>query len=122
MILFLAAGNPMRMVLRALLIFEVIAFGLSIPVMIQVSGVSGLWAGVLGGSAALLCLVAAGLLKSRVGFLIGWLAQLGGVLLGLLTPGMFIIGGMFLALWIFTIVLGHRIESGRREVAVDPSR
>ncbi|MGO1973485.1 MAG: DUF4233 domain-containing protein [Propionibacteriaceae bacterium] len=122
MILFLAAGNPMRMVLRSLLIFEVIAFGLSIPVMIQVSGVSGLWAGVLGGMAMLLCLVAAGLLKSRVGFLVGWLAQLVGVLLGLLTPGMYVIGGMFLALWILTIVLGHRIESGRREMAVDPGR
>lgn len=122
MILFLAAGNPMRMVLRALLFFEVVAFGLSIPVMIQVSGVSGLWAGVLGGTAALLCLVAAGLLKTRVGFLIGWIAQIAGVLLGLLTSGMFIIGGMFLALWVFTIVLGRRIESGQREVAIDPGR
>lgn len=122
MILFLPDPNPMRMVLRALLLFEVIAFGLAIPVMIQVSGVSGLWAGLLGGGAALLCLVGAGLLKSKVGFAVAWVAQLAGVGLGLLTPGMYVIGGMFLALWILSIVLGHRIESGRRDVAVDPSR
>lgn len=122
MIGFLPPGNPMGMVLRSILVFEVVAYGLSIPVMIQVSGVSGLWAGVLGGAAMLLCLVAAGTLRTRVGYVIGWLAQLAGVGLGLLTPGMFVIGGMFLALWVVSLVLGHRIQVGRTETAVDPGR
>ena len=53
----LTPGNPMRIVLLAVLIFEVIVFGLSIPVMILVSDVPALTAALAGGGAALLALV-----------------------------------------------------------------
>ena len=106
----LDSGNPMRVVLLAILIFEVIAFGLAIPVMIRVSHVSlGLAVG-LGGGAALLALVAAALLRSPAGYLVGWPVQLVGVALGFLTPPMFFVGAMFLALWLLTFVLGKRLD------------
>jgi hypothetical protein len=106
----LSAGNPMRVVLLAILIFEVIAFGLAIPVMIRISQVSlGLAVG-LGGGAALLALVAAGLLRGPAGYLVGWSVQFLGVVLGFLTAPMFFVGAMFLALWLLTFILGKRLD------------
>jgi len=109
-------GNPMRTVLMTLLLFEVIVFGLAIPVMIFLSNVSGGAAVALGGGAALVALLAAGLLRRPTGYLIGWLAQLVGVALGFATTSMFAIGGLFLLLWVISFVLGKRLD-GRPEVA-----
>ena len=106
----LSPGNPMRAVLLAILIFEVIVFALAVPVMILVSNVSvGLSAG-FGGGAALLALVAAAMLRRPAGYFLGWPVQLLGVALGFLTAPMFFVGGMFLALWLLTFVLGKRLD------------
>ena len=111
LIIILKAGNPMRVVLMTVLIFETIVFGLSIPVMILVSNVSaGIAAGFAGG-AALLALVAAALLRSPVGYVLGWLSQLAGVALGLLTTSMFVIGTLLAAVWVLAFVLGKRLDS-----------
>jgi hypothetical protein len=106
----LSYGNPMRVVLLAILIFEVIAFGLAIPVMILVSEVSAGLAFGFGGGVALLALVAAALLRGPAGYLVGWPVQLLGVALGFLTASMFFVGGMFLALWLVTFILGKRLD------------
>ncbi len=111
--MILPPNNPMRVVLLAVLIFEVIVFGLAIPVMIFVSSVSGPVAAVAGGGAALLALVAAGLLRRPVGYYVGWVTQLVGIALGLLTSAMFIVGVMFAGLWVLTFVLGRRLERNR---------
>lgn len=118
----LAADNPMRTVLLTTLIFEVIVFGLAIPVMIQVSDVSPAAAGGFGGGAALLALIAAGVLRKPYGYPVAWLAQVAGVALGFLTPSMYLVGGMFLGLWLISFMLGKRIESGHRDVAVQPDK
>ena len=103
--------NPMRVVLLTVLIFEVIVFGLAVPVMILVSHVSPGLAAVGGGIAALLALAAAALLRKPVGYLVGWITQPVGILLGLLTPAMFVVGGMFAGLWVLSFVLGQRLEN-----------
>ena len=105
----LSAGNPMRVVLMTVLIFEVVAFGLAIPVMIFVSNVPA--AAAAGGVTALLAVVAAGLLRSPVGYVLGWLTQLAGLALGLLTPTMFIVGTLFAAVWVLAFALGKRLDS-----------
>ena len=107
----LRPGNPMRVVLMSVLLFQVIVFGLAIPVMILVSRVPALSASVFAGGAALLALVAAGLLRKPIGYLLGWLTQLVGVALGLLTPTMFLVGAIFLALWVISFVLGKRLDA-----------
>ena len=108
----LTAGNPMRAVLMTVLIFEVIVFGLAIPVMIFVSDVPGAAAAGFGGATAALALVAAGLLRRPpVGYILGWLTQLAGLALGLLTPPMFIVGGLFAGVWVLAFVLGKRLDS-----------
>ena len=106
----LSPTNPMRVVLLSVLAFEVIVFGLAVPVMILLSDVPGLWAGLVGGGACLLALVAAGLMRRPLGYPLGWLTQVVGVALGLLTPAMYIVGGMFALLWVVTFLLGKRLD------------
>ena len=106
----LTPRNPMRAVLLSTLLFEVLLFALAIPVMILVSDAPALPAALYGSGAALLALVAAGLLRKPAGYPLGWLAQPAGILLGFLTPAMFVVGAMFAALWIVSFVLGKRLD------------
>jgi hypothetical protein len=110
-VITLSAGNPMRVVLMTVLIFELIVFGLAIPVMIFISNVPAVMAAGLGGGAAVLALVAAGLLRSRVGYVLGWLTQLAGLALGFLTTLMFIVGILLAAVWVLAFILGKRLDS-----------
>ena len=107
----LSPGNPMRVVLMTLLIFEVVVFGLAIPGMILVSEVSAAAAAGFAGCAALLALVAAGLLRSRVGYVLGWVVQGAGLALGFLTTTMFVVGALFAAVWVMSFVMGKRLDS-----------
>jgi hypothetical protein len=111
-VISLSTGNPMRVVLMMILIFEMIVFGLAIPVMIFVSNVPAAAAAGVAGAAAVLALVAAGLLRSRIGYVLGWLAQLAGLALGLLTRSMFLVGAIFAGVWVLAFVLGKRLDSG----------
>jgi Protein of unknown function (DUF4233) len=111
LIIILKTGNPMRVVLMTVLIFETIVFGLSAPVMILISNVSAAVAAGFAGGAALLALVAAALLRSPVGYVLGWLTQLAGVALGLLTTSMFLVGTLLAAVWVLGFVLGKRLDS-----------
>jgi hypothetical protein len=109
-VIILSPGNPMRVVLMTVLIFEVIVFGLAIPVMIFVSNVPAAAAAGFAGGAAVLALVAAGLLRYRVGYVLGWLVQLAGLALGLLTTSMFIVGAILAGVWLLAFVLGKRLD------------
>jgi hypothetical protein len=106
----LPAGNPMIRVLQVFLILDVIVFALVIPGMIQVSDRSLLVSMVSGGVAIVVALAAAGTIhRGRLGFALGWLTQLLGLALGLLTPFQFITGAVFALLWVVTFVLGKRL-------------
>lgn len=108
----LANANPMRVVLLTVLIFEVVVFGLAVPVMILVSGVSPAVAALTGGGLALLALIAAALLRRPAGYLVGWAVQPLGILLGLLTGAMFVVGTMFAGLWVLSFILGRQLAAG----------
>jgi hypothetical protein len=109
----LSPGNPMRVVLLSVLIFEVIVFGLAIPVMILIGDVSAGAASGFGGGAALLALLAAGTLRRPTGYYLGWATQLVGIALGFLTSTMFIVGVMFAAIWVITFILGKRLDEAK---------
>lgn len=118
----LTAGNPMGKVMMAVLLFEAITIGLSIPVMIMVSGVTPSWAGLAGGAATALALVAALMLrKSRLGYPLGWATQLVAVSLSFLTIGMLFMGVMFATLWVVCFVLGRRLESQGEQAGGGPA-
>lgn len=106
----LRPGSPMTRVLMIHLVFEAIVFGLAIPGMIMVSGVSPTVAFVAGGAAALLALVAAGLLRTPVGWPLGWLVQAVGIALGAATDMMYWVGAIFAALWVLIFVLGRAVD------------
>jgi hypothetical protein len=107
----LSAKNPMRRVLMITLCFEVIVFGLAVPVMHYVSSVPLEQAALLGGGAALLAIVSAALMRSPIGYVLGWLTQLAGLALGFLTPSMFAVGAMFAAIWVVTVILGRKLDA-----------
>ena len=65
----------------------------------------------LGGVLAILFILNAGILKRRGGYLLGSILQLCLIGYGLVVPQMYFMGGLFLILWIFAIVLGRRGEA-----------
>lgn len=107
----LSAKNPMRVVLLSTLLFEVIVFGLAIPVLILIGEVAPGAATGFSGGTAVLALAAAGLLRKNTGYYVGWAAQLAGILLGLLMPVMFVVGGMFALIWLISFILGRRLDA-----------
>lgn len=67
------------------------------------------------GAVALLCLLALGLLRRPPGIWIGSAVQLLLLASGLVVPMMFVVGAVFLALWVVAVILGGRIDSERAE-------
>ncbi len=113
--LTLPVGNPMTKVVVSFLAFEVIVFGLTIPGMILVSGISvamSVVLGCIGMVASILCAVG---VPRTWGYLLAWALQIFGILLGLATPMMYAVGIVFAAIWVSIIVLGRRID-GNPEV------
>ena len=113
--LTLPAGNPMTKVVVSFLAFEVIVFGLTIPGMILVSGISvamSVVLGCIGMVASILCAVG---VPRTWGYLLAWALQIFGILLGLATPMRYAVGIVFAAIWVSIIVLGRRID-GNPEV------
>ncbi|SHI53895.1 Protein of unknown function [Tessaracoccus bendigoensis DSM 12906] len=111
----LAPDNPMRVPAMSTLIFQIIVVWLGYIGMIQVAevglGIAAGWCAAV----SVLCLVGAGGLRHRWGYLVGWAAQAGTIALGLLTPWMYAMGIIFALIWITCIVLGRRIETRPRE-------
>ncbi len=104
--------NPMIRALMLMLYFEVVVFGLSVAVMIMVDGTRPVVAGIVAGVAGLLALVAGATIKKTYGQVLGWVAQVAGIALGFVTPVMFVVGGIFAALYLTAFILGRRIETG----------
>ncbi|MBN9106714.1 MAG: DUF4233 domain-containing protein [Propionibacteriaceae bacterium] len=105
--------NPMGRVMLSILVFEAVVCGLAIAGMIQVEAMPAVTSALLGGGAAALALLSAGLLRTPVGYPVGWLTQVVVIGLGFATPMMFAVGGMFGLLWVLVFVLGRRIERSR---------
>ena len=106
-------ASPMHMPAMGTLICQVIVIWLGYIGMIQVSGVN-LWVAAAWCTVTtLLCLAAAGGLRKRWGYLVGWLAQAVLIGLGLLTPWMYAMGIIFGLIWVTCMVLGKRIEALR---------
>ena len=114
--MILDPDNPLRSAAMSVLIFEITVVWLAFIGMIQVSGVN-LWVAAAWCTVTtLLCLAAAGGLRKRWGYLVGWLAQAVLIGLGLLTPWMYAMGIIFALIWASCVVLGRRLET-RQEAA-----
>lgn len=102
--------NPMNRAILLALLFEIVVFVLAIPGMIQIENVPVWQAVAAGGGAAVIPLLAAATLRHLFGWVLAWTTQLAAVALGLLTPWMYFVGGVFAALFVGSFVLGRRIE------------
>jgi hypothetical protein len=97
------------LVLEAFVVFfaALVAFGLRLAEPGQVAAV--------GGALALTALLAAGLVRKRVGYVLGWAVQACLLVSGLVLPAMFVIGAVFLVLWVAGLRVGGRIDRERAE-------
>jgi hypothetical protein len=96
-----------RVLAGSVLAFESIVVLLAIPVATTVEDVPTGRAIAVGAGLAIACIVAAALLRSRVGYVLGSVIQVGVVSTGFVIPVMFVVGGVFAALWVTAIVLGR---------------
>jgi O-antigen ligase len=103
----------MRMLGASVLTMEALVIGFAMLVAKDLSVRSEIPAGWIGAALAVAALVAAGLLRSRVGWILGSLVQVGLVLMGLVVPMMFVLGGLFAVLWAAAIVVGRMGEQAR---------
>ena len=68
---------------------------------------------ILGVVIAVLCLLAPGLLKKKSGWIIGWVLQVALLAFGFVVTSMFLVGAIFLGLWIAAILVGKKGEAAR---------
>ncbi|MFI7615308.1 DUF4233 domain-containing protein [Nonomuraea terrae] len=100
----------MRRLGASVLGMEAIVAGLVTPVAIRVGGVSPGLAVTVGIGLAVLCVVAAGLLKKPIGYVLGSVAQVLAICTGFVVSMMFFLGAIFAALWITAILVARRVE------------
>ncbi len=106
----------------AMLCFQAILLGLSTPVMITVDDVDKTLALWLGLGLTVTCFVVAGMLRRPGGLYLGHALQVASIALGVLTPAMFFVGGLFAALWLGAYRLGGRIDEDRARWAAEAER
>ncbi|HET7682618.1 MAG TPA: DUF4233 domain-containing protein [Marmoricola sp.] len=99
-----------RRLCAAILTFEAIVLGLTTPVLISVQGVDRAQALWIGLGLTVVCVLAAGLLRRTWAYGLGWLVQAAAIAMGLQITAMFVLGIVFLALWVAAYVLGGRID------------
>lgn len=109
--------SPLRTLAATTLVLEAFVLVFAALVAMRLSGLSVTQALVCGGGLAVACLVAAGLLRSRVGYVLGWALQLVLILTGIVVPMMFGIGVLFTVLWVAGLVVGTKVERERAYVA-----
>jgi len=103
----------MRGMCAAMLTFEAIILGLSVPVMIGVEDVDKTWALTVGLGLAVLCILVAGSLRRPQAYLLGHAIQVAAICMGFLVPIMFFVGLMFASLWFGAFFLGRKIEDDK---------
>ncbi len=95
--------------LQAVVLFLV---GVTLPSVTDVSPGTGIGIGL---GLAVLCVVAAGLMRRPLGLALGWAVQAVTIGLGFVITAMFALGLVFLALYGGAYVLGTRIDRERAE-------
>ncbi|MEV0310300.1 DUF4233 domain-containing protein [Nonomuraea fuscirosea] len=100
----------MRRLGASVLGMEAIVAGLITPVAISVGGIEPGLAVAVGIGLLVLCVVAAGMLKRPVGYVVGSVVQVLAIATGFLVPTMFFLGVIFAALWITAIIVARRVE------------
>jgi hypothetical protein len=107
-----------RRLCSAILFLEAIVLGLSAAVLRSVEGVSVAGALSIGLGLALACLVVAGLLRFGWAYYLGWAIQVAAIALGVEVTAMFVLGAIFLLLWLTAVRLGGTIDRDKAAAGV----
>lgn len=100
----------MRMLCASILVCEALVIGFALLVAKDLSEVDQSVVLAVGGAAALLCLVLAGMLRHRWAYIAGSVLQVLLIAAGFVVPVMFALGLIFAAIWVLAIYLGRRVE------------
>jgi hypothetical protein len=92
-----------------------VVLGLTTPVLVSITEVPLATSLGVGLGLAALSLVAAGLLRTRAGYWLGWVVQVASLALGFVITMMFLLGVIFAALWAGAYVLGGKVDRERAE-------
>jgi hypothetical protein len=107
--------SAQRSMCAVMLTLQAVVLGLTTPVLISVADVTVGTALAVGLGLTGACLVVAGLLRRSWAFGAGWAIQVAALALGLVIPMMFLLGGVFAALWAGAYFLGAKIDRERAE-------
>ena len=103
------------LVLEAVLVFfaTLVAYGLAVGDPSRPLSTTAVW--LVGGGLSVVLILLSGLVSRPGGYALGWVAQ--GLVLagGLVVPMMFVVGGVFVVLWVVALRLGGRIDRERAE-------
>lgn len=105
--------SPRRGMCAAVLGLEAVALGLTTPVLVTIADVPVGTALAVGLGLATVSLLLAGMLRAEWAYKAGWAVQVAAVALGFVIPMMFVLGGIFAALWGAADWLGRKIERER---------
>ena len=100
----------MRVLASAVLVME--SFSIGFALLIAMKDVDGAPI-IYGAAVAIALLLTPGLLKRRVGWVLGWLLQAAMLGFGLVVNSFLIIGLIFAGLWIAAILVGRKGEAAR---------
>jgi len=111
----------MRGTCAGVLGLESVVLFLTAPVLITLTDVGTALGWLIGVGLAVLCIAGAALMGRPAGLWIGHLVQVLAFALGLVVPVMFVLGGIFAALWITAVRLGRRVDEAKaaRSAAAD---
>ncbi|WP_067186333.1 DUF4233 domain-containing protein [Microtetraspora niveoalba] len=104
----------MRRLGASVLGMEAIVVALFTPVAIAVAHIETAVAVTVGIGLAVLCVLAAGMLKRPAGYIAGSVVQVLAIATGFLVPTMFVLGVLFTALWITAIFVARRVEGATK--------
>jgi hypothetical protein len=104
------ARSYRRLFAMLVLLGEALVVGFATLVAKDLSGLGRDTALLAGGLLALLCVVAAGLLRVRVGYSVGWSVQVLLLASAIWVPAMLFLGLVFGALWVTALIQGQRAD------------
>ena len=100
----------MRMLARSVLVMEIFIMGFALLLAKDLPDSRGLTYGAV---IALLAFLSAGTLKKKFGWALGWILQAAMIAYGFAVTSMFLVGAIFLGLWIAAIIVGKKGEAAR---------
>jgi hypothetical protein len=109
----------MKMLAAVVLIMEALVVGFAMLVAKDLSHNSAIPASALGAGLAVLAVLAAGLLRVRFGWLLGWFVQVLVIAAGVVVPMMYFLGALFAILFGAAIIVGKKGEAARAAFKVN---